>query len=133
MKIYEEITAQDYIERAWSGARDTIASMSVEEVQTVLDILEESAGEEGESLTSVNDFFWFERDTIAEWLGFPSWEKFERGDSFGIEELDSDELEEVRERYAIENERDADSVSDSELFEEYAGVDFVNDDFFCNC
>ena len=29
---------------------------------------------EGMSLTELNDFFWFERDTIAEWLGVKVYE-----------------------------------------------------------
>ena len=27
--------------------------------------------------TEINDFFWFERDTIAEWLGYEDWEDLE--------------------------------------------------------
>ena len=29
------------------------------------------------SETDINDFFWFETDTIAEWLGYEDWEKLE--------------------------------------------------------
>lgn len=74
MLVTEEITAYDFIERCWSGARDTIADLTVDEVKTVLDILEETAYEPM-SLTEVNDFFWFERDTIAEWLGYEDYEE----------------------------------------------------------
>ena len=31
----------------------------------------------GMSETEVNDFFWFEEDTIANWLGYDSFEEIE--------------------------------------------------------
>lgn len=87
MKVYEDIDAQDFRDKAWSGAADTLADLTDEQVETVMQMLEESQplNSDGEpiamSLTELNDFFWFERDTIAEWLGYSSYEQLmERGD-----------------------------------------------------
>ena len=40
----------------------------------VLDILEDAYKDDPLTLTQLNDFFWFEADTIAEWLGYESFE-----------------------------------------------------------
>ena len=81
MKVYEDIDAQEFRDRAWSGAADTLEDLTDEQIETIFQYLEETVGEEGMSLTSLNDFFWFERDTIAEWLGYSSYEQLmERGD-----------------------------------------------------
>ena len=81
MKVYEDIDAQEFRDRAWSGAADTLEDLTDEQIETIFQYLEETEGEEGMSLTSLNDFFWFERDTIAEWLGYSSYEQLmERGD-----------------------------------------------------
>lgn len=81
MKVYEDIDAQEFRDRAWSGAADTLEDLTDDQIETIFQYLEETEGEEGMSLTSLNDFFWFERDTIAEWLGYSSYEQLmERGD-----------------------------------------------------
>ena len=73
MKIYEEIyDANDF--EFWGGAKDTVNILSDEELKTVFNMLEETCDDEGMSKTDFNDFFWFETDTIAEWLG---WDDFE--------------------------------------------------------
>lgn len=43
------------------------------EIETVLCMLED-VFLDSMSLTDLNDFFWFERDTIAEWLGVQAYE-----------------------------------------------------------
>lgn len=81
MKVYEDIDAQEFRDRAWSGAADTLEDLTDDQIETIFQYLEETEGEEGMSLTSLNDFFWFERDTIAEWLGYKDYEQLmERGD-----------------------------------------------------
>ena len=72
MKIYEEIyDANDF--EFWSGAKDTVAILTDEELKTVFNTLEETYVE-GMDKDEFNDFFWFETDTIAEWIG---WDDFE--------------------------------------------------------
>lgn len=81
MRVYEDISADEFRDRAWSGAADTLEDLTDEQIETIFQYLEETEGEEGMSLTSLNDFFWFERDTIAEWLGYKDYEQLmERGD-----------------------------------------------------
>lgn len=81
MRIYEDIDASDFRDKAWSGAADTLEDLTDEQIETVMQMLEETEGEEGTSLTSLNDFFWFERDTIAEWLGYKDYDQLvARGD-----------------------------------------------------
>lgn len=81
MKVYEDIDAQEFRDRAWSGAVDTLEDLTDDQIETIFQYLEETEGEEGMSLTSLNDFFWFERDTIADWLGYSDYEQLmQRGD-----------------------------------------------------
>ena len=62
MKLYKEIDSiEDY--EAWSGAVYTIKRL--EELDAQLDEL----FPEGCSETELNDFLWFECDTIAEMIG----------------------------------------------------------------
>ena len=58
----------------WSGARDRARCMTDDELRTVANYLCELYPE-GMSDTAINDFFWFEEDTIAEWLGYDSFEE----------------------------------------------------------
>ena len=80
MRIYKEIDASDLTDVLWSGALDTIEDLTEDECQKVLDIYESSLelDADGEPVaideTELNDFFWFERDLIAEWLGYDSFD-----------------------------------------------------------
>ena len=76
MEYRVESSLKDF--NAWSGGRYT------------LDVLiEKGACDEVEgyieecftdpSVTDINDFLWFERDQIAEYLGYRDWEEFESG------------------------------------------------------
>lgn len=53
----------------WSGAKDTVKYLTLEEFDSVESILDDLYPE-GISETDLNDFFWFDNDTIAEWLGY---------------------------------------------------------------
>ena len=72
MKVYKEVNAYNF--DFWSGAEDTVNYLTAEEVNTIFEMLEELYPE-GIDETQVNDFFWFEEDTIAEWLGYRSFEE----------------------------------------------------------
>ena len=67
MKIYAETSLKDF--EFWAGAKDTVEYLTDEELEQIEAMLEE-AYPEGMSETEVNDFFWFDDDTIAEWLGY---------------------------------------------------------------
>jgi hypothetical protein len=79
MKIYKETSLQDF--EFWSGAKDTAEVLTDEQLDHVESCLEETAPEDGYSEVDINDIFWFERDRIAEMLGFDSWEAPEESNS----------------------------------------------------
>ena len=70
MKLTYETSFEDFAyNRCWSGAKDTIEELTSDEVERLGQYIEEMfEGEVDE--TELNDFLWFERDTIAEWLGY---------------------------------------------------------------
>lgn len=71
MKVYREVNGRGF--EFWSGAKSTVEYLTGEEIDTIFDYLEE-CNPDGMNETEVNDFFWFEDDTIAEWLGWPDFE-----------------------------------------------------------
>ena len=79
MKINKETSLRDF--DFWSGAKYTAEVLTDEQLDQVESCLEETAPEEGYSDTDINDIFWFERDFIAEILGFDSWEALEQSNS----------------------------------------------------
>ena len=90
MKYYVETSLENF--EAWSGGRDTLEVLIEKGLcDTVEAFLEEALGEDV-SDTDINDTLWFERDMIAEWCGFSSWEALENG-----EEEDEEEVEEEAE------------------------------------
>lgn len=72
MKIYTETSLKDF--EFWSGAKDTVKYLTLDELDTIEEMLEELYPD-GMDETTVNDFFWFDDDTIAEWLGFNDFEE----------------------------------------------------------
>ena len=70
---------------AWSGGNDTLKVL-IE--KGVCDEVEEFIGEclTDPTDTDINDFLWFERDQIAEYLGYKDWDEFE----YGNEDEDTD-------------------------------------------
>ena len=74
MKVICEWDVNDIRNQLWSGARDRIKYLTYEEIDTILTLLDECYPE-GLTDTQVNDFFWFEEDTIAEWLGYNNFDE----------------------------------------------------------
>ena len=58
----------------WSGARDTAKYLTEDDFRIIEEILEDLYPE-GMDETAVNDLFWFDNDTIAEWLGYPDFDE----------------------------------------------------------
>lgn len=76
MTVTIEITNEELKYKLWSGALDTLEDLTDDEIEQIMSILEDAyCLEEPMSLTELNDFFWFERDTIAEWLGYESFDE----------------------------------------------------------
>ena len=84
MKIYTEQSLKDF--EFWSGASDRAKYLTNDQFDTIEAILED-AYPDGMTDTEINDFFWFEEDTIADWLGYNSFEEL-------MEEFDSEEDDE---------------------------------------
>jgi len=72
MKIYTDIPLTEF--EFWAGAKDTVKHLTDEELDQIEQILEEIYPE-GLDETELNDIFWFERDLIAEWLGYETFEE----------------------------------------------------------
>lgn len=71
MKLYREESIRNF--DFWSGAKDTVKYLTEDELDTIEEMLEELYPD-GMDETELNDFFWFENDTIAEWLGYENFE-----------------------------------------------------------
>lgn len=75
MRIYTEKHLSDFT--PWRGAAETMAELTEEQVDNLNDILEE-VFPDGIDETELNDFLWFENDTVAEWLGYENWEALQK-------------------------------------------------------
>ena len=72
MKYYKEESLTNF--EFWGGGADTVEELTDEEIEKIENYLESESPEEGWSDTAINDFFWFEREIIAEWLGYDSFD-----------------------------------------------------------
>ena len=75
MKIWTEDSIRNF--NFWSGGRDTVNDLTWEDFDILEPLIEEAFGGEVEDV-DLNDFFWFERDTIARWLGYEDYEELMR-------------------------------------------------------
>lgn len=66
MKIYKEESLRNF--EFWSGAKDNANELTSAQLDEVENILEDMYPD-GMSETEINDLFWFDFDTIKEWLG----------------------------------------------------------------
>lgn len=66
MKIYKEESLQNF--EFWSGAKANAAQLTNNQFDQVEAILEDIYPE-GVDETTINDIFWFEFETVAEWIG----------------------------------------------------------------
>lgn len=72
MKIYRDIPLTRF--EFWAGGKDTVEELTDSELEQIEQILAHICPE-GLSEGELNDIFWFERDLIAEWLGYESFEE----------------------------------------------------------
>lgn len=84
MKYYVEESLADF--KAWAGGRYTLDTLGEGDVDSVEVLIEEVFCDETPSQTEINDFLWFERDMIAQHLGFSNWEEYECGENGEEEE-----------------------------------------------
>ena len=67
MTIKTDVTLKNF--DFWGGAKDTVKYLTESELDTIESYLEDLYPE-GMTDTELNDFMWFEDDTIAEWLDY---------------------------------------------------------------
>ena len=86
---------------AWQGGKDTLDTLIEKgDCEKVEDFLETIFLEEDATDGDINDFLWFERDQIAQHLGYADWDEYEYGededetyeDINGVELAVSDEV-----------------------------------------
>ena len=74
MKVYSEKSLRNF--EFWSGGAYNAKTLTYQQLDMVESILED-AYPDGMSETQINDFFWFDFDTIREWLGIKDEEEEE--------------------------------------------------------
>ena len=78
MKYYVETSLENF--EAWSGGRDTLEVLIEKGLCDTVEACLEDILDGDASDTYINDILWMERDMIAEWCGFSSWEALENGE-----------------------------------------------------
>ena len=68
MKLYSEKRLHSF--EFWSGAKDRAAMLTDEELDAVETNLEELYPDGMDEMT-VNDLFWFDFESVCEWIGLP--------------------------------------------------------------
>lgn len=63
MKIISEISLRDF--KFWSGGEDRATNCTDEQLDKIESIMESAAPESGWTDDDINNFFWFDFDTIA--------------------------------------------------------------------
>lgn len=120
MKYYVEDSLSNF--QFWSGAKESADLLTSEQFDTVEQIMEEMEPADGWSDTAINDLFWFEFDTIAQWLGYADEEHLEA-------DIKQDEVDEAQE-WAEETSTDYDvlfAIAGLNI-EEYACTDEDEED-----
>jgi len=83
----------------WSGARDRVKYLTDEELDSLEPFVEEMFGEELPTDTAINDLFWFDKDIIAQYLGYDSFEEIimreSKNENYIREEQDGDYKKEI--------------------------------------
>ena len=72
MRIYREVSLTEF--DFWAGAKDRAKYLTDEELEQIERILQELYPE-GLGETELNDLFWFKEDSLAEWLGYETFDE----------------------------------------------------------
>jgi hypothetical protein len=98
MKLYKEESLSNF--EFWSGAKDRAEQLTDKELDQIESILEDTYPD-GMSDTQVNDLFWFDFETVVEWIGKEICEDcgelFESGEICECQEVEEEEETEEEE------------------------------------
>ena len=104
MKYYVETSLENF--EAWSGGRDTLEVLIEKGLCDTVEACLEDILDGDSSDTYINDILWMERDMIAEWCGFSSWEALENGEEEEEEETEEEEADNNFSRWCANQNRD---------------------------
>lgn len=104
MKYYVETSLENF--EAWSGGRDTLEVLIEKGLCDTVEACLEDILDGDSSDTTINDILWMERDMIAEWCGFSSWEALENGEEEEEEEEEEEPEENNFSRWCNNQSRD---------------------------
>ena len=104
MKYYVETSLENF--EAWSGGRDTLEVLIDKGLCDTVEACLEDILDGDSSDTTINDILWMERDMIAEWCGFSSWEALENGEEEEEEETAEEEVDNNFSRWCANQSRD---------------------------
>ncbi len=104
MKYYVETSLENF--EAWSGGRDTLEVLIEKGLCDTVEACLEDILDGDSSDTYINDILWMERDMIAEWCGFSSWEALENGEEEEEEETEEEEADNNFSRWCANQSRD---------------------------
>ena len=79
---------------AWSGGKDTKDALTEDQLEQVEEFIDEIFRDDIPTETQINDILWFERDAIAQHLGFSDWEHLNQEEEDYEDEEDEEEEEE---------------------------------------
>jgi hypothetical protein len=116
MEYKVETSLEDF--QAWSGGKDTLETLIEKgDCEQLESIMEDMWGEKIPTETDINDFLWFERDTIAEWLGYRDWDAYE------YEGWSLQDLEDAKSWWGDEAEPDAKEKLSGKMREDFEDED----------
>lgn len=70
MRVCEEISFNDLMNRCWSGATDTLETIQENNYEDeLMNFLEEEFYDEVPTLTAINDLLWFDDEYVFERIG----------------------------------------------------------------
>ena len=122
MKIILETSLENF--EAWSGGKDTMDDLSHSDLERLEQHIEELYPD-GITDTQLNDFLWFERDTIADLLGYRNYEALAEQDDEDWEDhyrtiLQSEydeEFEDLIDEWV--SDESSENMSDTEVKEQF--------------
>lgn len=122
MKIICETSLENF--EAWSGGKDTMNDLSHSDCERLEQHIEELYPD-GITDTQLNDFLWFERETIADLLGYRNYEALAEQDDEDWEdhyrtilnEEYDDEFEKLIDEWV--SDESSENMSDKEVKEQF--------------